>query len=530
MRGKYRLATLGCKVHQYETEQVRELLESLGLRRATPDETPDIAVVNTCAVTATALAKSRPARRRRPRRGGSPVVVVGCGVAAAAARLRRIEGVVGVFGHDRHTMDDLRGLIVRRLRDVPTTPATGNDPLANHALERRAAGLEDVSMIPKAPSAGPTRDEPTPPNIQGAALRIIAPAPPDVKPGHLLTTRIARFDGRQRAFLKVQDGCDAFCTYCIIPRLRPNLRFKPIEVAVAEAYDLVQAGHKEIILTGIFLGAYGQPTALRRRQSRQASPLAKLVRAIARIDGLERLRLSSLEPGDVDGALLDVLQQERACVPHLHLPLQSGSESVLRRMNRQYTRDDYLAMVDRVQAALDAPAITTDIIVGFPGESDADFDASVEIARRVGFCKIHAFPFSPRENTAAATWTEDFIAPGVVQERMTRLRAVERNCSTAFRRGRVGSVERVIVEDCRRFDAQAAAGDNVQHGRTDRYFEVLFSAIGVGPGSIARVRIHRATHDRTYATYIPPDAADRTARSGDFVQVGILAPEVVARS
>ena len=150
-----------------------------------------------------------------------------------------------------------------------------------------------------------------------------------------LAGRIGRFAGHQRALLKVQEGCDALCTYCIIPKLRPMLRSKPIAAAVAETRGLVRAGHKEIVVTGIFLGAYGRETALRTRFTPGRSPLADLVEALARVEGLARLRLSSLEPGDVDERLLDVLVRHENCVPHLHLPLQSGSASLLMRMNRQ---------------------------------------------------------------------------------------------------------------------------------------------------------------------------------------------------
>jgi len=322
---------------------------------------------------------------------------------------------------------------------------------------------------------------------------------------------IQGFDDHQRAFLKVQDGCDAHCTYCIIPRLRPDLRSKPIEVAVTEARELVRHGHKEIIVTGIFLGAYGHETAIRRRFGGDGAPLADLVAALADVTGLERLRLSSLEPGDVSEALLDVLASRPNCVPHLHLPLQSGSETVLRRMNRQYTRDDYAAMLDRVRARLDRPAITTDVIVGFPGETGADFEASVEIARHAGFCKIHAFPFSPRKQTAAARWHTAFVPAKEIQARLRTLAAVEADESLQFRRKFMGRTERVIVE-------ASCPGDEdpcrpLHHGRSDRYFRVHFEddphdAIGVAEGDMVSVRIDRVTPGRTVGTVLRPDSTN----------------------
>jgi threonylcarbamoyladenosine tRNA methylthiotransferase MtaB len=260
---------------------------------------------------------------------------------------------------------------------------------------------------------------------------------------------------------------------------------------------LVGAGYREIVLTGIFLGAYGRDTALRRRFARGRPPLAELVEALAQVEGLERLRLSSLEPGDVDDALLEVLASNPVCVPHLHLPLQSGSADVLRRMNRQYTRDAFVEMVERVRRSLDRPAITTDVIVAFPGETDADFEASLEVARFAEFCKIHAFPFSSRDGTAAARWRKEFVPREVVRERMTRLADVELECSLAYRLRMLGAMERVIVEPLSR----PADPTPIRHGRCDRYFEVHFEASkSVKAGDLVRMRIDRVTPTRTHGT------------------------------
>ncbi len=329
--------------------------------------------------------------------------------------------------------------------------------------------------------------------------------------------RIQSFEGRQRAFLKVQDGCDAHCTYCIIPRLRPRLRSKPIDAAVTEVRGLVDAGFKEIILTGIFLGAYGRETAIRKRwpasrlcQAAQKSPLADLVRALAGVDGLARLRISSLEPGDVDDALLGVLAEHENCVPHLHLPLQSGSGRILARMNRQYGANAFVEMIDRVREALDRPAISTDIIVGFPGETEAEFAETLGIARYAGFSKIHAFPFSPREQTAAFRWTKDFVPTEIARDRMTRLADLERELSLAFRKQFVGEVERVIVEGkvgdavTRSGDCESAASGNapIHHGRSDRHFEIFFESDNAAPGDLIPIRIDRVTPTRTHGTQL----------------------------
>jgi threonylcarbamoyladenosine tRNA methylthiotransferase MtaB len=492
MAGKYVVSTLGCKVNQYETQQLREVLEACGFHAAQEGEPASIAVINTCAVTAEAARKNRRAVRQLSCGGRTPVVVVGCGASADAQRLGRLAGVAAVFGHDADVSVELRKLLERCF------PVSDNGPVEETAVEASQptsdAGGKNGWIKPAALRRNPTSDP------------IVSVQLPVVKTDQALLGRIESFRGHQRAFLKVQDGCDAHCSYCIIPRLRPNLRSKPIEEAVAEARGLVRAGYREIVLTGIFLGAYGRPTALRKRFGPGQAPLAELVQALAGVEGLARLRLSSLEPGDVDDDLLEVLAARGCCVPHLHLPLQSGSPEVLRRMNRQYTGDAYVAMVDRVRAALDRPSITTDIIVGFPGETEADFEATLQIARYAEFSKIHAFPFSSREGTAAARWQKEFVPPAVMRERMTRLADVERECSLRYRRRLLGLVERVIVEPDRPpspWERGRGEGPSphIRHGRSDRYFEVHFEpADEVRTGDLVPVRIDHVTPGRTHGT------------------------------
>ncbi len=499
MAGKYLLTTLGCKVNQYESQQIRELFESLGLRAARRGEVPDIAVVNTCAVTAGASRKTRQALRRLTRGTCGSVVAVGCGASQDAERLRTLDGVTATIGHDVDICAELRELVVQKLQCPSLRSRNEATSPARATLERSNADRNDVSMNPLAfePDGRASVLRTANPSID-----IVPPSSPVVKTEGGLASRIKSFAGHQRAFLKVQDGCDACCTYCVIPHLRPKLRWKPIEAAVAEAQGLVRSGHKEIIVTGIFLGAYGRDTAVRKRFPGQESPLARLVDALAKVGGLKRLRLSSLEPGDVDAALLDVLSRHEECVPHLHLPLQSGSERVLRRMNRQYTRDDYVAVLDRVRDVLDRPAITTDVMIGFPGETEEDFRASLDVARHATFAKIHAFPYSPRERTAAAGWRNDFVHPAEVRKRMRLLAEVERDCSLAFRRSFVGHVERILVEEGEEFDHCSPACPPVHHGRSDRYFQVHFEAERIRPGDLVSVRIDRITPTHTHGTYI----------------------------
>ncbi len=503
MGRKYLLRTLGCKVNQYESQQIRELLESNGFFAGDENQPADLAVVNTCAVTSTALAKCRQTIRKLAREGQTRVVVVGCGVSAHRDVLSEIEGVEAVLGHEDDVLLGIQNLIVNRLDDsthslvgrLETDNSNAHEPL-------RALGNDNIRMSPAV--ATPRSCEAAKPSEPvDTHTKIIPPLGPTVKKNGTLAGTIRHFADHQRAFLKVQDGCDAHCTYCIIPQLRVNLQSKPLEHAVAEAKNLVTAGHREIIVTGIFLGAYGRPTALRRHFPDASSPLACLLEALSEVEGLARLRISSLEPGDVDETLLGVMRRKANCVPHLHLPLQSGSDEVLRRMNRQYRRDDFVKMIDRVRKALDTPAITTDIIVGFPGETEKDFEATLELVRYSGFCKIHSFPFSPRPHTAAARWVKDYVNGKIIRERLSRLNELERELSLAFRSRFVGCTEKVIVESSDSENSlQTSPAYRLRFGRTDRYFGVWFESESSQPGDIVRVRIDRVTSARTQATLL----------------------------
>ena len=511
MVAKYRVVTLGCKVNQYETQQIRELLESLGLTPAQSAQPADYTVVNTCAVTATAARKSRQAIRRAARDGRATVLVVGCDASAEAERLRALPGVHTVLGHDVDIRSELHDLFVHQLKLGRPEPRSATPAAVPTVAEHPTAHRDDGWMMPVA------RLRPRPAKARQlchTTAQIMCPESADVKQTSALTGTIERFDEHQRAFLKVQDGCDASCTYCVIPSLRPRLRSKPITVAVAEARRLVAAGHRELIVTGIFLGAYGRETARRHRLASAESPLASLVDALARVEGLTRLRLSSLEPGDVTAELLDVLAGHDACVPHLHLPLQSGSGDLLRRMNRQYSPADYLDMVELVQQRLDRVALTTDVIVGFPGETEPDFEATLDVVRRAGFLKIHAFPFSPRAGTPAARWTDRCIAPEEILTRMAELACLEREGSYALRRQLIGLPERVLLER----QLEAGAGELRFMGRADRYFQVEV-ATQSRPGddqpelgAVVPVRIEWVTPSATGARVSAPAGARAAER------------------
>ncbi len=378
-----RLVTLGCKVNQYETQLVQEALEAGGYRAAGPGERADLCVVNTCTVTGEADAQARQLIRRLARANpGAAVAVMGCYATRDPDTVRRLPGVTHVFPDKRRLAEELR-----------------------------------------------------PFGITG------------------MPAGISRFDDHQRAFVKVQDGCLLNCTFCIIPQVRPVVRSRPIEEIEAEVARLVASGYREIVLTGIHLGHYGidlsrgrpkaEWTRLWHLIDRLAYPRGSQTRPVAWGDF--RIRLSSLEAAEVrDDLIAAIVRNPRVC-PHLHLCLQSGSDAVLARMKRRYRVRSYLERVRQICRAVDCPAITTDVIVGFPGESDADFEATCTVARQVGFAKMHIFPFSPRKGTPAAEMP-DQVPPPVVAERRARLMALDHELSNAYQRQLLGRELEVLVE------------------------------------------------------------------------------------
>jgi len=273
---------------------------------------------------------------------------------------------------------------------------------------------------------------------------------------------LTSFKGHTRAFLKVQDGCDGYCSYCIVPKTRPIVRSKPVETVLAEARALVGGGHKEIVVTGIFLGAYGLSSVRRRNwPSLQNDNLPDLLDKLAEIPGLPRIRLSSLEPADVTPRLLDTFCKHRNIMPHLHLSLQSGSDAILKKMCRQYSANEFRQRVESIKSRLDRPAITTDIIVGFPGETDADFDQTVELAMEVGFAKMHVFTFSPRKGTAAAKM-QPFVNTGLIKNRSKILHELNTELGRRFAGQFVGESAQILLE----------GGNGELCGRSERYFIV----------------------------------------------------------
>ena len=256
---------------------------------------------------------------------------------------------------------------------------------------------------------------------------------------------IAQFAGRHRAYVKVQDGCLLRCSYCIIPYVRPHMHSRPLAHIVEEVERLVDNGYREIVLTGVHLGHYGVEGNWNKPKDEWLR-LSTLVRRLAQLPGDFRLRLSSIEATEVTRELIAVIAEfPERIAPHLHICLQSGSDVVLRRMKRRWGSRLFIDRCRLVRESLDNPAITTDIIVGFPGETDADFEATLRVSRDCGFSKIHTFPFSPRKGTPAAAMS-DMVPPQVTSERNERLAEVERGLRANYFRSLLGRRLTVLIE------------------------------------------------------------------------------------
>jgi threonylcarbamoyladenosine tRNA methylthiotransferase MtaB len=433
--------TLGCKVNQYEGQQIRQLLEDHGLGAARSPEKADLVVVNTCCVTHTASAKSRRyVRKARKQHPDAIIILAGCLPAGQPDELKNINRDVHIISQKK----DLDKTLSNFLKD-------------NHIdnSDRYIGNLNNFSTCNRAFN----HDQPE--SSKASFTKKLAKSKQPEQHAEFELGPLRSYKGKCRAFLKIQDGCDGYCAYCIVPKIRSRLYNKPVSVVLKEAYNLIYAGHKEIVLTGIFLGAYGQSTVRRGHWDEdKKNMLADLVEKVAQVPDLKRLRLSSLEPADVTDRLLDVFSKHRNIMPHLHLPLQSGSERILKKMRRQYSKAEFLQVVDRARLTLDRPAITTDIIVGFPSESDEDFEKTVEVARAVGFSKMHVFSFSPRAGTAAAKM-QPIVKPEVIKKRSSILLQLDKELQAKFCSQFAGETMGIIVEETRPV-----------RGRSDRYFMV----------------------------------------------------------
>ncbi|MHC4661408.1 MAG: tRNA (N(6)-L-threonylcarbamoyladenosine(37)-C(2))-methylthiotransferase MtaB [Planctomycetota bacterium] len=413
--GKFRIETLGCKVNQYESQAVRERLEQAGWREARRSEMADACVINTCTVTAVGDQKSRKFIRRMLRENpDARVLVTGCYVDRDADALKRIDERIEVIGNPGKA--GLAALILAGIRGRETT-----------------VPIFDMSV------AGHTR--------------------------------------KARALLKIEDGCESFCSYCIVPHVRGPIVSRAPDEVIAEARRLVENGFRELVITGIHLGHYG-------KENPKLPRLHELLAQIAAVEGVGRIRLSSLEANEITSELVGVISSPVFC-PHFHVPLQSGCDSVLKRMNRRYATGEFRKKMKMLRERFDYPAITSDIIVGFPGETENEFGETCAFTEEMQFARAHLFPFSPRPGTPAASMP-DVPKPEIVKKRMAELDRITSESGAAYRHGLVGRMERVLFE--REGDEQLTV-----RGRCDRYMEVLVTADSSILGSIQVVEIRSAS-------------------------------------
>ena len=414
--------TLGCKVNQYDTQAMRERFEEAGFHTVDFEDRADVYVVNTCTVTGTGDKKSMQTIRRCHRNNpDAAIVVTGC-LAQRAADELKMPGVRLVLGTQR------RGEVVQLLAQ---------------ALE------QDCALI---------------------AVETLRQTPFE----HLT---VHAHEGHTRATMKIQEGCDRWCTYCIIPSVRGPIRSRPLDEIRAEAQSLAAAGFKEVVLTGIHLTSYG-------REQHGAITLLDAIRAVHEVEGIERIRLGSLEPVIVTGAFVQGIAAMPKVCHQFHLALQSGSDTVLARMRRRYTSGEFLAACAMLRGAFEDCALTTDVMTGFPGETEEEFAQTVDTCQRAGFARMHVFPYSEREGTKAAAMAGS-VPRHIREERARQLIAVGKELERAALEGRIGRTDEVLVEE---IDAQGRGT-----GYTGGYMRVHVQ--GAQPGEIVRVRIAGIEND-----------------------------------
>ncbi len=408
--------TLGCKVNQYDSQAMLELFEQAGYQPGDFDQPCDVYVINTCTVTGTGDKKSMQAvRRARRLNPAADIIVCGCMAQRDGEKL---------------------------LADTDARLILGT--------ARRA---EIVTLLEQA---------------QREHTRLCAVT--DVRRAAFEPLLITHQEGRTRATLKIQEGCDRFCTYCIIPYVRGGICSRSVQDVRDEAARLAQAGYREIVLTGIHLTSYG-------RDLKNGDTLLSVIRAVHDIAGVERIRLGSLEPVIATADFARALGEMPKLCPQFHLALQSGCDSVLRRMRRRYDTAAFRESAQALRAVFPDCALTTDVMSGFPGETDAEHRQSLDFCREMRFARMHVFPYSEREGTAAATMP-DPVPRHIREERARELIALGADMAEEYRRAQLGTVRRVLFEQC---------AEGVSVGYTPEYMRC--EALGTVCGQTLPVRM-----------------------------------------
>ena len=413
---------LGCKVNQYESEAIAELFAEKGYEIVGIDEEADVYVINTCTVTNFGDKKSRQLIRKVKRQNENAIVaVVGCYAQTAPKELMEIAGVNLVIG----TKD--RAQIVEMVEQYD-----------------RANGVENhVSDIMKE--------------------RVFEPL------------SIQKLANRTRAYLKIQDGCSQYCSYCIIPYARGPIRSREPQEVVAEVKRLAENGFKEVVLTGIHVASYGK--------DRRDTSLLDILKQVHEVEGIERIRFSSIEPNVVTEEFAQTMAALPKVCDHFHLSLQSGCDKTLKEMNRKYDTEKYRQAAATLRKYLPKVALTTDIIVGFPGETEEDFRESYAFAEEIGFAKIHVFPYSPKRGTPAAA-RKDPLLNAVKSERSHTLIQLSDRMAADFLADAVGTDAEVLYE--------RAVGEGIYEGHTTNYMKVHGRSEADLTNRIAKTHITRA--------------------------------------
>ena len=396
--------TLGCKVNQYETEAMLELFEKEGYEKAETEDYADVYVINTCTVTHMSDRKSRQYIRRMKKKNPDAIIaVVGCYSQVSPEEILSIDEVNLVMG----TND--RKKIVEEVKKIDAS--------------RKVSTVDDIMKV--------------------KAFEEI---------------EINKTNGKTRAFLKIQDGCDRYCSYCIIPYARGRVRSRDLESIVKEVENLAANGYKEVVLTGIHVASYGKDI------KDSDIKLLDVIKQINDIEGIERIRLSSVEPILFTDEFVEAVSTMDKVCPHYHLSLQSGCDETLKRMKRRYTTEEYKAIVDRLRAAIPNVSITTDVIVGFPGETNEEFDKTYEFLKDIELTHMHIFKYSPRKGTPAATM-ENQVDPSTKHERSEKLLQLNEENFNKFGQKMLDKEFNVLFEQ--------KVGDNKFEGLTENYVKVI---------------------------------------------------------
>lgn len=418
--------TLGCKVNFYDTEAIWQLFKNEGYEQVDFESTADVYLINTCTVTNTGDKKSRQIIRRAVRRNPDAIIAVtGCYAQTSPAEIMAIEGVDLVIGtQDRE-----------KIMSFVNAIAADRQPVNAVRNIMKTRSFEELNV-------------------------------PD-------------FSERTRAFLKIQEGCNNFCTFCIIPWSRGLSRSRESGSVIEQAKALVASGYKEIVLTGIHTGGYGDDM--------ENYNLTSLLWDLDKVEGLERIRISSIEASQIDDAMIDVLNRSGKMCRHLHIPLQAGENSVLKRMRRKYTTEEFAEKIKRLHEAMPGVAITTDVIVGFPGETDEMFENGFRYMEELGFAEMHVFPYSKRTGTPAARM-EDQVDEEIKNERVHKLIDLSEKMQLKYAERHIGAVLDVIPER----DYKGAPGTGFVMGYTDNYIQVVFEGSEELIGQLCRVKITEA--------------------------------------